>query len=125
MPVAALLWFLAVPGATVVEIERELPVSVHGVPPSFQLDGVEPERVRVVLSGRRRKVLFMGPDALGVRVDAALVEFGRRSFALTPDNVRHPDGVEVRSIQPSSVKISLSERKDDAGLFSERKTDTK
>jgi hypothetical protein len=65
----------------------------------------------VTLSGRRRDLYFLGPDAVKVRVDALLVELGRRSFSLTPANVRHPETVEVRAIEPDSVKISLSEVK--------------
>jgi diadenylate cyclase len=110
LPVAALLWALAVPGATVIEINRKVPVSVNGVPAAYKVEGVEPVSVQVTLSGRRRDVYFLGPDAVEVRVDALLVELGRRTFALTPANVRHPEVVEVRGIEPDSVKISLRER---------------
>jgi uncharacterized protein (TIGR00159 family) len=110
LPIAALLWFLAVPGATVVEIERETPVKVSGVPASYVLDAVNPSNVRVILSGRRRDVYFLGPEDLEVRVDATLVELGRRTFQLTPANVRHPESIEVRAVEPDSVKISITER---------------
>jgi diadenylate cyclase len=111
LPISALLWLLAVPGATVIEIQREVEVSVNGIPANYRLDAVEPPSVRVTLSGRRRDLYFLGPDAVKVRVDALLVELGRRSFSLTPANVRHPETVEVRAIEPDSVKISLSEVK--------------
>jgi hypothetical protein len=110
LPIAAFLWFLAVPGATVVEIQRETPIRVSGVPASHELDAVSPSSVRVTLSGRRRDVYFLGPDDVQVRVDATLVELGRRTFQLTPANVRHPESIEVRTVEPDSVKISLSER---------------
>ena len=109
LPVAALLWLLAVPGATVIEIEREAAVSVHGVPAAYKLDGIDPASVRVTISGRRRDLYFLGPDAVEVRVDALLAELGRRTFALTPANVRHPEAVEVRAIEPDNVRISLHE----------------
>jgi diadenylate cyclase len=121
MPIAGLLWVLAIPGATVVEIQREAHVSMNGVPQAYQIDAVDPARVQVTLAGRRRDLYFLGPDALEVRVDAILVDVGRRSFALSPANVRHPEGVEVRSIEPDRVKVVLSERqtgnqnKDDQG----------
>jgi uncharacterized protein (TIGR00159 family) len=110
MPVAALLWILAVPGATTIQVERDVTVSVNGIPAAYEVEGVDPESVRVTLSGRRRDLYFLGPEAVEVRVDALLVELGRRTFALTPANVRHPEVVEVRAISPDSVKISLSER---------------
>jgi uncharacterized protein (TIGR00159 family) len=110
LPIAGLLWFLAIPGATVIELEREVRVSVNGVPQAHEIETVEPEKVRVTLAGRRRDLYFLGPEALEVRVDAILVELGRRSFSLTPANVRHPDGVEVRGIQPDRVRVALRKR---------------
>jgi len=110
VPVAALLWVLAVPGATPVDLERDVPVSVSGIPDGYELDRIEPDTVRVGITGLRRDVFILAPDALGVRVDAILVELGRRSFSLTPANVRHPDTVEVRSIEPDRVKVYLRKR---------------
>ena len=106
-----LLWLLAVPGSTVIAIEREAAVLVQGVPASYQLEQVDPASVGVTISGRRRDLFFLGPDAVEVRVDALMVELGRRTFALTPANVRHPEAVEVRAIEPDSVRISLHERR--------------
>lgn len=113
LPIAGLLWLLAIPGATYVELEREVAVSVNGIPETYQIESVEPERVRITLGGRRRDLYFLRPDALEVRVDAILLELGRRSFSLTPANVRHPDEVEVRAIQPDRVKVHLVARPTD------------
>jgi uncharacterized protein (TIGR00159 family) len=110
IPIAGLLWFLAIPGGTVVEIQQEVPISVNGLPQALEVVSIEPERALVTLAGRRRDLFFLGPDALEVRVDAILVEFGRRSFSLLPENVRHPEGVEVHTIEPDRVKIELKER---------------
>jgi diadenylate cyclase len=110
MPIAGLLWFLAIPGGTVVEIQREVPISVNGLPQALEVVSVDPERALVTLVGRRRDLYLLGPDALEVRVDAILVELGRRSFSLLPENVRHPEGVEVHTIEPDRVKIELKER---------------
>jgi uncharacterized protein (TIGR00159 family) len=111
LPTAGLLWFLAIPGATVVELEREVRVSVNGLPQAYELETVQPEEVQVTLAGRRRDLYFLGPEALEVRVDAILVEQGRRSFSLMPANVRRPEGIEVRRIQPERVRLALRERK--------------
>jgi hypothetical protein len=110
LPVAALLWTLAVPGATIIEVDREVDVSVNGVPAAYQIEGVEPASVRVTLAGRRRDLYFLGPEDVKVRVDALLAELGRRTFSLTPANVQHPEIVEVRAIEPDRVRISLAER---------------
>jgi uncharacterized protein (TIGR00159 family) len=110
LPIAGFLWFLAIPGATVVEIEREVRVSVNGVSQLSEIEAVEPEQVRVTLAGRRRDLYFLGPEAVKIRLDAILVELGRRSFSLTPADVLHPEDVEVRGIEPDRVKITLRQR---------------
>lgn len=110
LPIAGLLWVLVIPGATVVELEREVRVAVNGVPEAYEIESVEPEQVRVTLAGRRRDLYFLGPEAIKVRVDAILVELGRRSFALTPGNVSHPEGLEVRSIEPTRLRLAIRER---------------
>lgn len=115
VPISALLWVLSVPGGTVVEIEREVPISIAGVPPSYEVESVDPTRAQVVLAGRRRDLYLLSPEALSVRVDAVLVDMGRRSFSLSPANVRHPEDTEVLSIRPETVKISLRDRGESAG----------
>jgi len=110
MPIAGLLWFLAIPGATVVDIQRLVPISVEGVPQSLQVTSIDPKEALVTLSGRRRDLYFLRPDALSVRVDAILVELGRRSFSLLPENVHHPEAVDVLSVEPDRVKVVLEER---------------
>ncbi len=110
IPVAATMWLLAVPGATEVQIERVVPISLRSLPPAYELETMEPETVRVVISGPRRAVYFLSTDALRVRLDALLVELGRRTFPLTAANVSHPEDVEIVSITPDTVKLSLREK---------------
>jgi diadenylate cyclase len=110
LPIAGLLWFLAIPGGTVIEVNREARVTVNGLPPGYEVESVDPERVVVTVAGRRRDLYLLGPDAIEVRVDAILVELGRRTFPLTPSQVEHPDTVEVRAIHPDRVRVSLRKR---------------
>jgi uncharacterized protein (TIGR00159 family) len=110
LPIAGLLWFLAIPGATVVEIDREVRVSVGPLPEGYALEAVDPERVMVTLAGRRRDLYFLRPDELEVRVEPVLVDRGRRSFSVTREHVSHPEVVEVRDVEPDRVRLSLRER---------------
>ena len=40
-------------------------------------------------------------------MDALLARLGRRTFQITPALVEHPEGLEVTSIRPDRVKISI------------------
>ena len=103
------LWALLVPGAT--HVVRKVParVVVENLPRAFVLESVEPEQVEVTLSGRRRDLL-LAPTDTAVRVDALLVELGRRTFELEHDRVKRPVSVEVEAIEPARVKISVRSR---------------
>jgi diadenylate cyclase len=110
VPIAAVLWVLAIPGGTVIEVEREVPVSVTGVTAPYVLEEVDPEQVRVAITGRRRDLYLLRPGDLKVSVDAVLVELGRRSFSISPENVQHPEAIEVRAVNPDRVKISVEKQ---------------
>jgi uncharacterized protein (TIGR00159 family) len=105
--IAAGLWVVQVPGSVVTEVEVEAPVVVEKLPEEFRLETVEPGIVTVRLAGRRRDLVLARRGAVEVRVDALLSRLGRRTFPLTPELVEHPEGLEVTSIRPDRVKISI------------------
>jgi uncharacterized protein (TIGR00159 family) len=105
--IAAGLWVVQVPGSVVTEVEVEAPVVVEKLPGEFRLETIDPEVVTVRLTGRRRDLVLASNGAVEVRVDALLVRLGRRTFPLTPELVDRPEGLEVTSIRPDRVKISI------------------
>jgi len=102
------LWLLLVPGATVAQYQRRLPVEVENLPAGYALESVEPTEVEVVLRGRRRDVyLALQQDKLSIKVDALLVQLGRRTFDVGPEQVEHPDSVTPVSVAPARVKLNV------------------
>ncbi len=104
---AAGVWVLVVPGSTVTEVERTALVRVENLPEGFVLDAVEPSEVQVVLSGRRRDLVFRDRAALSVPIDALLVKLGRRTFDVEPERVRRPPGLTVVAVEPTRVRVSV------------------
>lgn len=102
------LWLLLVPGATVAQYQRRLPVEVENLPAGYALESVEPTEVEVVLRGRRRDVyLALQQDKLSIKVDALLVQLGRRTFDVGPEQVEHPASVTPVSVAPARVKLNV------------------
>jgi diadenylate cyclase len=108
---SALLWLAMVPGSGLVETERPARIVVENLPPGWELESVDPPEVEVGISGRWRDVLFVGDDDLRVRIDAFLVQLGRRTFDLSLDRVDHPASIEVHSLEPGRVRLQVVERK--------------
>jgi hypothetical protein len=48
-----------------------------------------------------------GSDDLFVRVDALLVQLGRRTFTLELDQIQSPEGIHALSVEPEKVRLSV------------------
>ncbi len=111
LPLTAALWVLSGPGSASVELTREVPVSVTGLPANYELVEVDPPSIEVMLSGSRRQIYLLQDDKVTVDVDALLAKLGRRTFEIDTENVTHPEGIRVLGVTPNQVKLSLRERK--------------
>jgi hypothetical protein len=102
------LWLLLVPGSTVGEFQRSIPVVVENLPPGYAIESVEPTEVEVVFEGRRRDLYLARQQAkLSVHVDALLVQLGRRSFDVGPEDVQHPEGLTPLRVDPTRIKLNV------------------
>ncbi len=101
------VWVLVVPGAGLVEVERLVPVTVENIPPGYAVENVEPSDVQVTLSGPRWEVYFADPNAVRIRIDALLVQLGRRTFQIDPEQVERPEGFRVLRTEPAKVRLSV------------------
>jgi uncharacterized protein (TIGR00159 family) len=104
---AAAMWLVVVPGASVGEVERQIAVVVENLPEGFELETVSPSEVTVVLEGRRSRLVLADLNETAVRVDALLVQLGRRTFTVGPSDVQHPKGLRVLDVSPSQIRLSV------------------
>jgi uncharacterized protein (TIGR00159 family) len=105
--IAAALWLVRVPGSDVVEVRRMAPLRVENLPEGFQLERIEPPEVEVTLSGTRWDLFRSRAQPVSVRIDAVLVQLGRRTFRLTPGQVDAPPGVQALEISPPDIRLSV------------------
>jgi len=105
------LWLLLVPGSTVSEFERSVPVVVENLPAGYDLVSVDPPSLQVVFRGPRRSVFLGGAQGRSeAHVDALLAQLGRRTFDVGPEQIRHPEFWEPVHIEPPRVKLSIVPR---------------
>jgi DNA integrity scanning protein DisA with diadenylate cyclase activity len=101
------LWLFLVSGEQVSRQVFHLPVAVDHVPDEYMVGSVAPQQVEVTLSGMRRDFYLFDPSGLRVDIDAFLVGQGRRTFAISRDDVHPPEGLNVVDIEPRSVTLSV------------------
>ena len=106
------IWYVAIPGGAVETIERRVPVRVENLPEGFELISVQPADVALRLEGPRRDLYMAGSSDLFVRVDALLVQLGRRTFTLELDQVESPEGIHALSVEPAKVRLSVKKADD-------------
>jgi uncharacterized protein (TIGR00159 family) len=104
---AAALWYVAIPGATVDTLSRPVPVVAENMPEGFEIIAIDPPEVQVSFKGRRRDLYLARANDLSVRIDALLVQLGRRTFELSPDQVHGAAHLHAMSIDPGKVRLSV------------------
>lgn len=105
---ALVLWMVLVPGSDVSEKTVEAAVEITNLPAELALESIDPSAVDVTLSGLSRDLMLVEGGQVSVQVDAYLAQLGRRTFAISPANVRKPEGLSVLVVGPDKVRISVS-----------------
>lgn len=108
--IAAGLWSIVIPGATIEKRSLHVPVVVQNMPEGYELESVEPESVQVEFEGRRRDLYLVGGQDVGVEIDALLAQLGRRTFAVSLDQVRSPESIRAVRLAPTKVRLSFKKR---------------
>ena len=104
---ALILWVVYVAGSSVVEVEHAVPVVVENLPAGWQLESVDPPSLTVVVEGTRRQLYLGDLSQVRVRLDAILVQLGRRTFQVSPSQVDHPDGLRIVQVEPNQVRLAV------------------
>ena len=100
-------WLVFVPGATFEEAVLQVPVAVENMPEGYVLEDVKPQEVEVEVAGPRRAMFLASNADFQVVIDADLVRLQRRTFEVSAQSVRHATGLEIKSIKPDKVKLTV------------------
>jgi hypothetical protein len=104
------LWVVTGPGAVIDRSSRTIPVVIDNVPEGYRVAAIEPAEVAVEFEGLRRDFVMAPAADFQVRVDADLVEQGRRTFLVAEDQVDHPPELRIVGMEPIKVRLSIEER---------------
>lgn len=107
LAIAIGIWFNASVEDRLVPSERVVEASVSfNRPRGFTV--LNPARtVNVRLLGSKRAVRRLNPYQVSVSVDLSPRQQGAATITLGPENVLAPDGLEVVSIEPSTIQVDL------------------
>ena len=107
--IAVLLW-LTVAGEPVVERGLEIPLELENVPAELEIASAPPDTVSVRVRGTSRLVSRLDSSEVAAVLDLGDEGPGRRLFDMFSDRVEVPPGIEITSVSPATVTLTL-ERK--------------
>ena len=105
--VAIALWYLFVPGSIIVAVNYKVPVSVENLPANLELEAIDPPEISATFSAPRRNFYLFDRKQVRVVANVALAEWGRRTFALSEQDLRYPKDLTLQEFGPNSFKISV------------------
>jgi YbbR domain-containing protein len=103
------LW-LAVARDPVAQVAVDVPVQMQSLPHDLEVSSEHIPQVQIRLSGPQRIINRLQPSDVHAEINLAQVQAGERSFVLTANDVRYPDGLQVVQIIPSDLHLSFDLR---------------
>ena len=104
--IGVLLW-ISVSGEEIVERGLRAPLELQQFPAGLEIQGEAPSTVDVRVRGTSGALSRVGAGDLVAVLDLHAVRAGNRLFAMTPEQVRSPVGVEVVQVTPSTIALAL------------------
>jgi hypothetical protein len=101
------LWYIFVPGSRPVEVSYKVAVNVVNVPPTLQIEAIEPPSVTATFTGPRRAFYLLDARKIRLAIDVSMAEIGRRTFNISEQNIRYPKELTLQELSPSTLKLSV------------------
>lgn len=104
---ACLGWVLLAYQPEVIERSFEVPIEYRNVAEQLSLDGTQPIKAQVTLSGRESAFNLLDPDSLKVSLDLSAAQRGYGEVAVSPQTIQHPPDLSVTRIEPATIRYRL------------------
>jgi YbbR domain-containing protein len=104
--IGVLLW-LSVSGEETVERGLRAPLEMQQFPQGLEIQGEAPSTVDVRVRGTSGALSRVNAGDIVAVLDLRGAHAGNRLFAMTPEQVRAPYGVEVVQVTPSTIALAL------------------
>ncbi len=108
--IAAMIWFVFVPGNMMTQMVENIPVIVENLPEEYILLEVDPPEVEVVFMGQRRDLFLVNAGHFNIHLDADFVRLGRRTFKISSDLIEHPESLKVVNVHPVKVRLDVKKK---------------
>ena len=105
------LWFFVMTSEKS-DLILSVPIEFDGLMPGLVLAGERPDTIDVQLHGLRATLAHLAPDQVKARVSLAGVGPGELALRLVPEQVIVPAGITVLRVNPSRIRVVLTEARE-------------
>jgi len=105
--IAVGIWFNASVEDRLVSSEKVVEASVSYISPRGFVIVNPVQNVNVRLNGSKKAIRQLNPSMVDVQVDLSRRPPGMNEITLSSENVLAPDGLEVTSIEPNTIRLDL------------------
>jgi len=106
LAIGVMLW-MSVSGEEMVERGLRAPLELQQFPQGLEIMGEAPSTVDVRVRGTASALSRVNGGDIVAVLDLHAVRPGNRLFAMTPEQVRSPYGIEVVQVTPSTIALAL------------------
>lgn len=107
LAIGGLLWISVSGEETVERGGLRVPLELQQFPAGLEIQGDAPSTVDVRVRGTAGALSRVNAGDIVAVLDLHAVRAGNRLFAMTPEQVRSPYGVEVVQVTPSTIALAL------------------
>ncbi len=105
------LWFFIVFQAGVASQVYSVPIEFKFLPPNYTLEQVEPNQVKVTLTGSNQDLSSVSAANIKVTVDLSAAPVGYGQKAIGPLNVSYPPFLTLTDVSPKTVSFKITQTK--------------
>lgn len=108
LAIAVGLWFVfAFRIDTVHRNFSDVAIEFRNLPEDWRIEQVEPPTARLTLAGPERAFAQFDPADLSISVVPQTLREGERELTITDDNLDLPDGLQLRSAEPPTIRVQM------------------
>lgn len=108
LAVASVLWLSWVSDTDSVQQSfGDIPVVLQNLPEGWEIGKVDPDKVRIWITGTERAFDFLDKDELAVKLDLSNPAKGMQSVPVSDDRLSLPSGLSLTQSEPEQIRLWL------------------
>ncbi len=105
--IAGFLWLIFTPSSAILRQEFKVPVELSSLSDQMVIDLIDPEEIKVILSGKTQDFKRLDSENLKISIDASKFKTGQKKITIQEKDIVQPDVFSVIYFSPKAVKVNI------------------